>query len=136
MPIMNWDASLDIGVPAMNREHQDILEAMNRIYDAKEQGLAGASVNNLVARLGQVCVSHFADEEAFMERVGYPDLSRHKQLHEKLLGQFNAHAGTIRAAGGVPHDEFFHFLKFWLTSHIKGIDVKYGQHAQAQPTRA
>jgi hemerythrin-like metal-binding protein len=132
MPIMTWDASLDVGVAAMNREHQEILDAMNRIYDAKAQGISGFSVNDMVARLGSVCSRHFADEEAYMERVGYPELQRHKQLHARLLEQFTGHAAAIKAAGGAPSDEFFHFLKFWLTSHIKGIDIKYGGHAKAQ----
>ncbi|QUD86134.1 bacteriohemerythrin [Phenylobacterium montanum] len=132
MPIMTWDASLDIGVTAMNREHQEILDAMNRIYDAKAQGVSGSAVNDMVARLGSVCVRHFADEEAYMKQVGYPELQRHIQLHARLLDQFSGHAAAIKAAGGAPNDEFFHFLKFWLTSHIKGIDIKYSEHARAQ----
>jgi hemerythrin-like metal-binding protein len=129
MPIMPWDQSLDVGVPSMNREHQEILDVMNKIYDAKSQGHEGEFINSLVSKLGGVCVRHFQDEEKLMERIGYPEVGRHKQLHAKLLGQFTQHAEAIRAANGRPADEFFHFLKFWLTSHIKGIDVKYGAHA-------
>jgi hemerythrin len=131
MPIMLWDASLDVGVGAMNREHQQILDVMNRIYDASAKGVEGKSINDLVAQLGQVCVDHFADEERYMERIGYPELDRHRQLHARLLGQFQQHADVIKSAGGRPAPEFFHFLKFWLTSHIKGIDVKYAAHAGA-----
>ena len=130
MPIMSWDASLDVGVDAMNLEHQEILTAMNRVYDAAAQGQAGEAVNALVARLGQVCVRHFADEERFMETVAYPDRDRHKQLHTRLLAQYQEHAQAIRQAGGHPTDAFFQFLKFWLTSHIKGIDTKYAAHAK------
>ena len=84
----------------------------------------------LVARLGQVCVRHFADEERFMETVAYPDRDRHKQLHTRLLAQYQEHAQAIRQAGGHPTDAFFQILKFWLTSHIKGIDTKYAAHAK------
>jgi len=129
MPIMLWDASLDVGVTAMNQEHQKILEAMNLIYDARAAGKSGQAVNDLVGRLGEICVSHFADEESYMARVGYSELDRHKQLHKRLLEQFGQHAQSIKAAGGQPTDEFFHFLKFWLTSHIKGIDMRYGPKA-------
>lgn len=131
MPIMTWDDSLDVGVDAMNHEHRDILDAMNKIYDARAKGVTGAVIDNLVTRLGAITHHHFADEEAFMKRVGYPELDRHKALHSRLLEQFGAHAQQIKSAGGVPDDAFFHFLKFWLTSHIKGIDTKYGAHAKA-----
>ncbi|MGA0603235.1 bacteriohemerythrin [Caulobacter sp. KR2-114] len=132
MPIMTWDASLDVGVDAMNHEHQEILDAMNKIYDARAKGIAGSVVDNLVARLGAITTRHFADEEAFMKKVGYPELERHRALHQRLLEQFTAHAQQIKAAGGAPSDDFFNFLKFWLTSHIKGIDVKYGAHAKGR----
>jgi hemerythrin-like metal-binding protein len=129
MPIMHWDDSLDVGVVAMNREHQQILDVMNRIYDESAKGVQGDRINALVAELGQVCVSHFADEERYMERTGYPELDRHRQLHARLLAQVQQYADAIKAAHGRPPAEFFNFLKFWLTSHIKGIDVKYAAHA-------
>lgn len=130
MPIMSWDASLDIGVEPMNLEHQEILTAMNRVYDAAAQGLRGQAVNDLVANLLAVTLRHFQDEERFMERIGYPDRDRHKQLHARLLAQLHDHAQAIHAAGGHPSEEFFQFLKFWLTSHIKGIDTKYGTYSK------
>jgi hemerythrin-like metal-binding protein len=131
MPIMSWDASLDVGVEPMNHDHKEILAAMNAVYDASAQGQAGEAVNSLVAKLGQVCVRHFTDEERYMGSIGYPGLDRHKQHHAQLLTQFQDHAREIRQAGGRPTDEFFYFLKFWLTSHIRGIDTKYAAHAKS-----
>ena len=54
MPIMIWDKSLDIGVAPMNAEHQDILRVMNQIYDAREKGQHGSTINLLVAELGEI----------------------------------------------------------------------------------
>lgn len=129
MPIMTWDATLDIGVEAMNAEHRDILDIMNKIYDAYKDGKTGYDITLLVDKLGKVCVSHFADEEKFMEKVGFPGLKEHKILHEKLLTKYGQHAADIQEAGGKVNDAFFGFLKFWLSSHIKGIDIKYAAHA-------
>ena len=130
MPIMQWDTSLDVGVEAMNREHREILALMNRLYDADRAGQHGAVINQLVADLGEVCVKHFADEEAFMRQVGYQGLASHQELHQRLLKRYGEFAAQIKARWGAPDDAFFHFLKFWLTSHIKGIDMKYGDHVR------
>lgn len=130
MPIMSWDQTLDVGVEAMNREHREILDAMNRIFDAHTAGGKGETINRLVARLGEVTTRHFADEERFMAQTGYPGLGSHKLIHEKLLQDFTVHAGKIKAAGGAANDEFFGFLRRWLVAHIKGVDVKYGAHAK------
>ncbi|MBN8605301.1 MAG: hemerythrin family protein [Caulobacterales bacterium] len=129
MPLMPWDKTLDIGVAAMNDEHHDLLDIMNELYDAHTAGKHGASINALVAKLGAACTEHFAHEEAYMQRVGYPGFDGHKMLHVKLLTRYGEFAGQIRSAGGEANDEFFHFLKFWLNSHIKGVDTKYAAHA-------
>ena len=135
MPIMTWDQSLDIGVSAMNDDHKQILDAMNRIYDASEAGRTGEEVNRLVSRLGEICVAHFKDEESYMASIGFPGLPNHKFVHVALLERYAEHAAQIKAAGGRADNVFFHFLQHWLTAHIKGIDVKYGEHA-AKRTRA
>lgn len=131
MPIMTWDQTLDIGVEPMNREHREILDAMNKIFDAHEAGQRGAAIDTLVARLGDVCVRHFADEEKFMAKAGYPGLQSHKLIHVQLLKDFSTHAAAIKSAGGAANSDFFGFLKRWLVAHIKGIDAKYAAHANS-----
>ena len=135
MPIMIWDKSLDIGVEAMNEDHREILSAMNEIYDAHTAGRPGTAINRLVSRLGDVCVHHFADEEKYMLSINFPGLVNHKLIHEKLLTTYAKHAADIKAAGGKANDAFFHFLRHWLSSHIRGIDTKYAEHAHAVPAR-
>ncbi len=130
MPLMNWDNSLDVGVDAMNREHQDILDLMNKIYDAREAGQRGASVVALVDQLGQVTIDHFRDEEAYMDRIGYEGLASHKLIHKDLLAKFTGFAEEIRASQGEVPEKFLTFLKLWLSAHIRGIDMKYGPKAE------
>jgi hypothetical protein len=49
----------------------------------------------------------------------------------ELLDQLGQPLGVVGEgmAGGVATDKFFQFLKFWLSSHIEGIDTKYAAHA-------
>ncbi|MBR9825899.1 MAG: hemerythrin family protein [Alphaproteobacteria bacterium] len=129
MPLMTWDSSLDVGVADMNREHQQILDLMNKIYDAREAGQTGASVIALVDRLAQVTIDHFRDEETYMEKTGYAGLASHKLIHKDLLEKFTGFADEIKASGGTVPDRFLTFLKLWLSAHIRGIDMKYGPKA-------
>ena len=130
MPLMNWDSSLDVGVDKMNDEHQQILSLMNRIYDAREAGQTGPDIITLLERLGQVTIDHFRDEEAYMEKIGYPGITSHKLIHKDLLDKFTAFASEIRANGGEVPEKFLTFLKLWLSAHIRGIDMKYGPKAE------
>ena len=129
MPVMQWDSSLDIGVGSMNQEHQEILDAMNRVYDALQAGQAGEKINRLIEQLGAITARHFKDEEAYMASIGFPGLKVHALIHVDLLERFGKHAAAIREAGGRAGEDFFQFLKYWLSVHIKGIDRKYGAYA-------
>ena len=128
MSLMEWSPALDVGVDSMNREHRDILMAINAIYDGAQAGYSGAPMMAKIARLGDVTTRHFADEERFMQSVGFPGFSTHKAIHDKVLKAFTAHVATIQAAGGRPTKEFFQFLHLWLSAHIKRIDRQYGDH--------
>lgn len=130
MPIMTWDSSLDIGVEAMNREHREILDAMNAIFDAHAAGQQGPAINRLIQRLGEITTRHFADEEKYMAAIGFPELGVHKRIHATLLQDFGRHAEGIKSVGGIANPAFFGFLKRWLAAHIKGIDTKYAAHAR------
>lgn len=131
MPLMNWDQSLDIGVEKMNAEHRDILDAMNLVYDGANAGQSGPAMMAKIARLGDITTRHFADEEAYLTRIGYPELEIHKGIHQKLLDDFATHSQAIAEAGGKPTSAFFTFLRLWLSAHIKCIDLKYGNYARS-----
>jgi len=136
MPLMEWSPALDIGVEAMNREHRDILAAMNAVYDGVHAGERGPRILGKIERLAQITTRHFADEERYMAQMGFPGLETHKAIHARLLADFSAHVRTIEQAHGEVHKQFFSFLQLWLSAHIKCIDRKYGDHARAIGSRA
>ena len=126
MPIMEWSDDLDVGVQAMNHEHQQILNLMNKIHDASQAGQSGPPIIALVDQLANVTVAHFRDEEAYMEKIGFPGLGPHKIIHQDLLKRYGEYAVEIKRDHGRVPQKFLTFLKLWLTAHIRGIDMKYG----------
>ena len=131
MALMEWNSELDVGVQKMNDEHKDILEVMNQLYDAKLTGKSGPDVIGTVEKLGRITSDHFASEEAYMESINYPEINSHKLIHKSLLEKYTQHYEEIKRSNGKMNDAFFHFLKLWLTAHIKGIDMKYSAKNKA-----
>ncbi len=125
-----WNpATYGLDVPEMDAEHQVLIGYMNRLHDLH---LAHASKPELLAAvdtLVKYTVKHFADEEAYMARVGHPELVSHAAIHKRLLEKVSAHVEATRATGKLT-DEFFAFLKMWLKAHICGIDAKYGRRSK------
>ena len=130
MPIMEWTPALDVGVNEMNDEHKTILSLMNKLYDENEKGASKDQLKKTIQELGAFTMKHFADEEAYQASINYPDLTTHKALHANLLKKFGAFQEGFDKGPGKVAPEFFNFLKFWLSSHIQGIDKKYGDHAK------
>jgi len=131
MPIMTWDDSLDVGVAQMNREHQGLLDLMNALYDRAKAGESGPEMIALLDRLATATVEHFAHEEAHMDHIGHAGAEAHKRIHKDLLDKFQRHSEAIKARNGVIEESFFNFMRFWLSAHIRGIDMKYAEKAKS-----
>jgi hemerythrin-like metal-binding protein len=128
MSFFEWTPQLDVHIPAMNEEHRWLISFMNRLHDEVKTGADRASQGKTLEELGKATVKHFADEELVMARMGFPKLDHHRKLHQQLLTKFGVHAEAFKA-GGPLGDEFFHFLKFWLSAHIQCMDMQYSDFA-------
>ena len=131
MSLFEWDPNeYSVKVQAMDNEHQVLIQKMNALFDAHQRGADFAQLKHLLSDLGKYTVKHFEDEEAFMEKIGFDGLKTHKVVHKQLVEKFTNHAEEFEKTQELT-DDFFNFLKFWLRSHIKGIDKKYGEVANA-----
>ena len=68
-----------------------------------------------------------------MESIGFDGLRTHRVIHTNLLKRLDGHRAEV-VARGTASDELFDFLRFWLASHICGIDTKYAEAAHANHT--
>lgn len=127
-----WDPDkLALGVAEMDAEHMRLIELMNRLQRLYASGAPAAEQGKAFAALADYTVRHFRDEEAYMERVGYPGLAVHQGVHRNLLSKVNAHAQAFKEKGHFT-EELFAFLHMWLRAHICGVDMKYAHHANAE----
>ncbi len=136
MPIMPWNSKFDLGVPEMNAEHKGLLDLMNKIYDMNEAGASHGQLVLAINELGALTKKHFADEERYMESIGYPKLVPHQMIHRDLLRELGDNIAQFKASSGPAPKELFRFLKIWLTAHIAGIDRQYADHAKTAPKAA
>lgn len=127
--LFKWSPAFSINVPEMDREHQVLIELMNSLNELWKKGAGRSELGKALADLVSYTRRHFADEEAYMLRIGYPDLTRHRMIHERLLSQLDDFAAEFRHSSKLS-DDLFVFLKTWLKAHICGIDTKYAAHEQ------
>ena len=71
---------------------------------------------------------HFADEEALLRELHYPDYERHKQEHDQFIGRLAEMRAKMAQGKGAVGFELAQFLKGWLIKHIMEVDQRYAPY--------
>lgn len=123
-----WDQTLDVGVEAMNDEHRILIDKMNIVYDLFAEGAAFNAQQTALDDLLAYAKQHFDEEEEYVASIQFEELGQHKIIHKMLLEKLGGERDKAVEAGAIP-ESFFKMLSFWIVTHIKGVDTKYGAHA-------
>ncbi|MFP4548408.1 MAG: bacteriohemerythrin [Fidelibacterota bacterium] len=121
-----WENKYNVGDEEINNQHQYIFQLGNEIQEAPLN-----DAGRYVLKLIRYSKKHFIHEEAHMKTIGFPELERHKELHDKLIAKL----GDISADFIKNEDEFAAFKNFlyqWLIDHILYEDKKYFDFANRQ----
>ena len=107
-----------------------IRDTYNKLIDDRNKANAGkGELLNLIGQLAELTTKHFTAEEAYMEKVKFPDLKSHKMIHTRLLRDFTAHVEKFKSGNGPLGADFFNFLSLWLRAHIQHLDMQYGKQS-------
>lgn len=131
---VEWDQSLDVKVSDMNNEHKIWINYINTLHDEVEKGSADSTVLRAFDAMLDYTLKHFADEEEYLKKIGYPLFDEHKQAHEEFLNDIRGNQRKL-ASGNLPKT-FFQDLKGWLVRHIKIVDTQYGNFADRMQKKA
>lgn len=127
---IHWNDEFKLGLPAIDSDHQELLELCNQFLDAAQAGSAISVLATALDRLVLRTRAHFVAEERLLDRHGYPGLVIHKAEHERLLAQANTLKSRFET---VEKDEDVRqltletadYLHSWLLDHIKVNDRPY-----------
>ncbi|HDZ74995.1 MAG TPA: bacteriohemerythrin [Aurantimonas coralicida] len=129
MPRMEWKDSYNVGVPAVDHEHKELIDLVNRLGDALiGDGDAVAAFGDLFRGIS----AHFALEEKFMREHDYDQIAQHKADHERLLDELRDIMSDYEAGDGDQGGRLIAALDPWFTEHFKTHDARLhsrlGQH--------
>lgn len=131
MAFFEWDSALDVGVDAMNQQHKILIGMMDKLYTQNNTQATKTQLIEGVNELFAFVIKHFREEEGFMASIHFPNLEAHKKLHQNLLNDLKTLGDDFKQNSEEKlSSEFIIFLKFWLSTHIMGIDNKYGTYAK------
>jgi hemerythrin-like metal-binding protein len=121
-----WTAAYSVKVDALDAQHQKLFEIIRELYSAMRSGHGKDIVGNVLRRLTEYTVEHFAAEEKLMEKYAYPQLAQHRVEHRELVNKVLAFKKEFDAGSSAMTPDLMTFLQKWLTNHIQTVDQKYG----------
>lgn len=136
MPLIRWDKSLDTGITAVDRQHRDLIERVNRLEQELPRGPLPPSVIPALVHLLESTRKHFADEEALMQEIDYPGREHHRSRHEQLASDLAVMLMRVRYGKPVNMFELLSFLREWLTDHIIKDDAAVGRWKRGRDAEA
>ena len=121
-----WEDRYSIKIKKMDDQHKVLIDYINKLAESMDTD-DYSKITPAFKELAGYVVKHFQEEEAFFDSENFPGATTHKIIHQKLLESVGAYQVQIENKK-LEKEKFYEFLKIWLTSHIIGIDTKYGEY--------
>ncbi len=126
MALVTWNDNYSVQNAAMDKQHQHLFDLINELHDAMGKGKGKDILPKVFVNLATYTQTHFADEEALLQKHSYPGLVVHKRLHADLITQVSELIKQFEAGDFSASQKTRDFLKQWLMDHIQEQDKKYG----------
>lgn len=124
MSLIQWKDEYSVGVPAVDHEHEELIDTINKLHDAMQ---TAADHEHVVEALGEIYAqisAHFALEEKFMRDAHYRAYPEHKLDHETLLDELRDIMDRVDDDGRYNEGELSQDLDRWFSDHFRIHDAK------------
>ena len=133
-----WDSSLESGYEKVDKQHRQLVSALNNLTEASENGKGDRVVMETLDFLTGYAIKHFADEEQLQIEYDYPDYLNHKRIHDEFKIKVGELVGRVKKEG--PTEEIIGSVSSaigsWLLNHIRGDDFRMATFIKAADAKA
>jgi hemerythrin-like metal-binding protein len=122
--ILEWNDTLNTGVAAIDRHHQEMFRDVNRYYGEMMSGNGDAAARGILEMVARSIGDHFTEEEGVMTRISYPSIEEHRGRHREFLARVEGLRRDFEAGKTGASAEVFKYVAGWLRDHIRYEDGK------------
>lgn len=123
---IQWQNSLSVYIPEIDKQHQDLIDAVHTLSDAIEKGEDQDVIKKTLDDLVDYALTHFATEERLFDQHEYPDREPHRQQHREFAEQVFSLKSKCDTGSDSISQQLAEYLSTWVDEHIKCWDKKYG----------
>jgi len=129
MEKIQWDDRFSVGCGELDDHHKQLIALINELILIAGQKEEHVVVGRVLEQLIDYLEVHFKAEEAFMRKIGYPHVDRHRKIHEGFLRRTLEFNKCFNARHVEITEEIIQFLMGWLVNHILSADQEYAAYS-------
>lgn len=129
---VEWTPNLSVGVKHIDEQHKIWFDKANGLFEAGKERKAKEYISTMLGFLDEYTKQHFKDEEAYMEKIKYPEIEAQKKAHASFINELAKLKSEYEKSGGnvLVIINANKMVLDWLTNHIKNMDKKIGDYAK------
>lgn len=124
MALLQWKDHYSVGIDAIDHEHKELVDLINRLHDEVSVEATAPSVGAFFGDLFKSISAHFALEERFMREHGYDQLPQHKNDHERLLDEIRDIMDDFEGGVEAGSAKLAARLDAWFSRHFETHDAR------------
>ncbi len=125
-----WKERFALHYQELDDQHRGLLDLLNRLLELLARQSSGQDLTPVFQELARYALEHFAREEFYMGRSGFPGLADHRRLHAQFVRRLLDFNHRYRPDDPLLLEELVEFLRSWLVDHITGSDFEFAPHLQ------
>lgn len=110
--VIYWDKAYSIDHEKIDNEHKRLFEIATEIHKYSNDS---KKIMQIVKELVRYTKIHFANEEDYMQSIGYKELQEHRNIHVQIVGSLN---DIIKNINDVPMKQTLFLLTKFVNEDI------------------
>jgi hemerythrin-like metal-binding protein len=135
MEILKWRESYETGVEQMDAQHKQLIQLVNQLYTILRQKDGLDALDAILQEMSDYSEQHLRDEEALLQKYGYPELNRQKHSHQEYYETIDELSAEMEVDKYEAAQKIYRFLRKWWIDHIVGEDKEYGEYLREKGIR-
>jgi len=134
--VVQWSESMSVGNQNIDEQHMILLDTINQLATAESQNDRPV-VSMIIDELVSYASFHFFFEERLMADAGYPELDRHRRIHQGFSQWIiDVREEFVRHRRSKVGERILVYLRDWLRNHILVEDQLYAPFIKDRPSGA
>jgi hemerythrin len=124
MGLLHWERRYSVGIEAVDHEHRELVDLINRLYEEARARGSKVAVLGFFGDLFKAISAHFALEERIMRERRYDQLTQHKNDHERLLDEIRDIMEDYETTDVFDDQLLAQRLDSWFSRHFETHDAR------------